>query len=67
MQLEIAQKYESDCVFQQFTLTLCLVSEIIAAAGFENKPQAAYIWGILFQYWGHAQDLHAKRYQNLLS
>jgi len=66
-QWKIAQKYKSDCMFQQITLILCLVSEIIAAAQFDNRSHAAYIWGILTAYWGEAKELHATRYQELLS
>jgi hypothetical protein len=66
-QTKFAQKYKSDCIFQQMTLVLCLVSEVIAAAGFDNKSQAGYLWGLLAAYWGEAKELHAMRYGPVLS
>ena len=66
-QLKHAQKYKSDCLVEQVALTLCLVSEIIAAAQYDNKPQANYIWGVLAAYSLMAKELHEMRYQKLLS
>jgi len=67
IQLKHAQKYKSDCLVEQVALVLCLVSEIIAAAQFDNKPQADYIWGILAAYSLMTKELHEMRYQKLLS
>jgi hypothetical protein len=65
-QIEFAKKYKSDCMLTQITLVLCLVSEIIAAVGFDNKAKADYVWGILQAYWTEAQDLYQMRYRDLL-
>ena len=66
-QTKFARKHKSDCIFQQTTLLLCLASEVIAAAGFDNKPKARYFWGLLTGYWGEAKELYTLRYQMLLS
>lgn len=66
-QIKYAQKYKSDCLVEQVALMLCLVSEIIAAAQFDNKSQANYIWGILAAYSLMTKELHEMRYQKLLS
>jgi hypothetical protein len=65
-QIEFAMKYKSDCIFTQITLVLCLVSEIIVGAGFDNKKEAAYVWGILNSYWTEAAELYKLRYGDLL-
>jgi hypothetical protein len=67
VQLKYAQKYKSDCLVEQVAVMLCLVSEIIAAAQFDNKPQANYIWAILAAYSLMTKELHEMRYQRLLS
>ena len=66
-QTEFAKKYKSDCVFTQITLVLCLVSEIIVGAGFDNKADAAYLWGIVNSYWKEAEELYELRYRALLA
>jgi hypothetical protein len=66
-QQRYAQKYKSDCIMQQITLILCLLSEIVVAADFDNKAQATYLWGILTSYWGEAKEVYEKRYQHLLT
>ena len=49
LQREMAKKYKSDCVMTQITLLLCLVSEIIHFAGFDNRAKAAYVWGVIIE------------------
>lgn len=66
-QRKYAQKYKSDCVVEQIALTLCVVGEIIAAAQFDNKSQASYIWTILAEYSLMTKELYEMRYRRLLS
>jgi hypothetical protein len=65
--LRIANKYRSDVLLQQMTLLLCLVTEIIVAADFDNKAKAAYLWQLLSALSDEAKDLYNLRYQVLLS
>jgi hypothetical protein len=64
---KIALKYKSDCLMQQVTLILCLLSELVLFTKFQGQSQLAYLWGILKQYWGFADEIYRMRYETVLS
>jgi hypothetical protein len=64
---KFALKYKSDCIMQQVTLILCLLSELILFTKFDGKSQLAYLWGILTQYWGLADEIYSMRYKSVLT
>ncbi|UCG91736.1 MAG: hypothetical protein JSV97_11785 [candidate division WOR-3 bacterium] len=63
---DIVKKLRSDCAFHSITLILAYFSEIEHILKFQHKKELKYLWTIVSEYWGIAQELYDKRYQNLL-
>ena len=48
------------------TLLLAFLSEVNMLLGFNLGPRIAYLWGVLKEYFGLAEELYDARYRGLL-
>jgi hypothetical protein len=63
---ERLMKFKSDAIFTSTTLIACLGSEINSTCGFGRDKELWYIWTLLVEHWGEAEDLFKLRYKAML-
>lgn len=60
------RKMRSDAVGYAVVLLLAFLTEVIVALKFDLRSRAAYLWALLAEYFGVAEELYEARYKALL-